>query len=115
MYLEDLYVVPEAQVTGLDSSLDMLKEAKATYPNIAFVEGDLAHFNPGQKVDCIFANAALQWVQAHELLILKLLGFLNSNGVLAIQIPNNFHCGAHQDRSCGYQENKEFLTFSLRL
>lgn len=86
----------DAKVIGLDSSLDMLKEARITYPNIEFIEGDLASFTPKEKIDCIFANASIQWISEHDKLIPRLLSFLKPNGVLAIQIPNNFHHPSHQ-------------------
>lgn len=87
---------PHAEVIGIDSSIDMLKEAKADYPHIHFIEGNIADFAPKQKVDCIFANASLQWLSHHDTLIPKLFGFLNPGGVLAIQMPNNFHSPSHQ-------------------
>lgn len=54
------------------------------------------HFNLTQKSDCIFSNAALQWVSNHEMLIPSLLNLLKPNGVLAIQMPNNWHCPSRQ-------------------
>ena len=87
---------PAAAVVGLDSSRDMLEQAKRDYANLQFIEGDLSTFAPTEKQDCIFSNAALQWVGDHETLIPKLAGFLNPGGVLAIQMPNNFHCPSHQ-------------------
>jgi trans-aconitate 2-methyltransferase len=87
---------PHARVVGLDSSRDMLAEAEKNYPQLEFRAGDLAQFNPAKKMDCIFANAALQWVGHHEVLLPKLLSHLNPGGVLAVQIPNNFHCPSHQ-------------------
>lgn len=87
---------PDAVVVGLDSSSNMLKAAKLTYPELEFVEGDLALFTPTEKIDCLFANASLQWLDHHETLIPRLLKFLSPGGMLAIQMPNNFHSGLHQ-------------------
>jgi trans-aconitate 2-methyltransferase len=87
---------PEAKVVGLDSSGDMLAQAKRDYPQLQFVEGDLSQFQPKEKLDCIFSNAALQWVGEHETLIPKLFQALKPGGVLAIQMPNNWHCPSHQ-------------------
>ncbi len=87
---------PQAKIVGLDSSRDMLEEAKKDYPELEFLQADLSDFSPTQKLDCIFTNAALQWVGGHEILIPKLLSFLKPGGILAIQIPNNFHCPSHQ-------------------
>ncbi len=87
---------PHAHVVGLDSSSDMLIAAKAAYPDITFVQGDIADFAPTEKIDCLFANASLQWLDEHETLIPKLLKFINTNGVFGIQMPNNFHAPTHQ-------------------
>lgn len=87
---------PHAKVIGLDSSLNMLETAKATYPEITFIQADIASFTPIEKMDCLFANASLQWLDNHETLIPKLLQSLKANGVLAIQMPNNFHAPTHQ-------------------
>lgn len=87
---------PQAKITGLDTSLDMLTEAKKSYPEINFIQEDITAFNPTEKVDCIFANASLQWLDDHEILIPKLLQYLNIGGMFGIQMPNNFHSPSHQ-------------------
>lgn len=87
---------PDAQIIGLDASPTMLAEAKSLYPNINFIEGDIKDFSPVEKVDCIFANASLQWLDEHQVIIPKLIGCLHSEGILAIQMPNNFHAATHQ-------------------
>ena len=107
---------PHARIVGLDSSLNMLKEAKAAYPELDFVEDDIASFTLTQKIDCLFANASFQWLNQHEILIPKLLGLLNPGGVLAIQMPNNFHSPMHQVsiRILHSQENWRHLLNHLR-
>ena len=87
---------PEATVIGIDSSEDMLQQAKNSYSDLHFIKDDLTYFNPEGEVDCIFANASLQWVSDHDTLIPKLLSFLTPGGVLAIQMPNNWHHPSHQ-------------------
>ncbi|MGB6976394.1 MAG: methyltransferase domain-containing protein [Gammaproteobacteria bacterium] len=87
---------PHAKIIGLDSSLDMLEQAKTSYPDIHFIEGDIAHFSPVEKIDCLLANASLQWLDQHEILIPKLLQFINPGGAFGIQMPNNFHVPTHQ-------------------
>jgi trans-aconitate 2-methyltransferase len=87
---------PSAEIIGIDSSKDMINEAKATHPNIHFTLGNIADFSPPGKIDCLFANASLQWLGRHEILIPQLLGHLNFGGVMAIQLPNNFHSPTHQ-------------------
>lgn len=88
---------PQANIVGLDSSVDMLHKAQTLYPNIHFVQENIAHFTPIEKIDCFFANASLQWLDDHATLIPKLFQFLSTNGVFAFQIPNNFHSPLHQN------------------
>src|SRR3990167_7891622 len=59
---------PHAKIIGLDSSLNMLEKAKASYPDIDFVKADIANFSPPEKIDFLFANASLQWVDEHKIL-----------------------------------------------
>lgn len=87
---------PDAQVTGLDSSADMLGEARIIGTDIHFVEADIANFLPDDSIDCLFANASLQWLDNHETVIPKLLGFLKPGGFFGFQMPNNFHSPSHQ-------------------
>lgn len=87
---------PEAKVIGVDSSDDMLDKARATHSDIEFIKGDIAHFAPTEKADIIFSNAALQWVDDHPQVFAHLIKQLNPNGILAVQMPNNFHNPSHQ-------------------
>src|SRR5215472_5948603 len=71
---------PQANIIGLDSSSAMLQEAKTSYPDTHFIKGDIASFSPAEKIDCLFANASLQWLDQHEILIPKLLQLLSPGG-----------------------------------
>lgn len=87
---------PKAKIVGIDASSNMLHAARQFYPDIAFVQGDIAQFSPAGKIDCLFANASLQWLNDHETLFPKLFRLLNVGGILALQMPNNFHAPSHQ-------------------
>ena len=52
-----------AAVIGLDSSPEMLAEARAHYPAIEFRLGDAADFAVEPPVDAVFSNAVLHWVK----------------------------------------------------
>ena len=52
-----------ATVTGLDSSPDMLVQARKNYPDIKFVQGDAAGFHVPETFDAVFSNAVLHWVK----------------------------------------------------
>ena len=106
---------PHAKIVGLDSSLDMLEEAKVSYPDINFIKGDIAHFSPIEKIDCLFANASLQWLDEHEILIPKLLQLINFGGAFGIQMPNNFHSPSHQVTIRILQNNAAWQPFLKNL
>lgn len=87
---------PEATVTGLDSSDDMLRDARQRLPNVAFELVDIGSWNPAQTYDVILANASLQWVPDHATLYPRLVSLLNQGGVLAVQTPDNLEEPAHR-------------------
>jgi trans-aconitate 2-methyltransferase len=87
---------PDAQVTGLDSSPDMVAKARARRPDLAFVEADLAAWTPEAAPDLIFANAVLQWLPDHAALLPRLAGFLAPGGCLAVQVPVNLEEPSHR-------------------
>jgi trans-aconitate 2-methyltransferase len=80
---------PDAEVIGLDSSPDMLAQARARLPNREFVEADLARWTPTRRTDLLFANAVFQWVPNHPAVLSRLLAGLPAGGVLAVQMPDN--------------------------
>jgi len=86
---------PKSQVTGVDSSPAMLEKAGALYPAIAWREADLEAWTPDEPADVIFSNAALHWIDRHEILFPRLASFLSPGGVLAVQIPFNFTAPIH--------------------
>ncbi|MBA8063660.1 trans-aconitate 2-methyltransferase [Citrobacter freundii] len=81
---------PSANITGVDSSPNMLNEARATLPNCHFVETDISEFRAEQPLDLLYANASLQWVPDHYELFPYLVSQLHRNGVLAVQMPDNW-------------------------
>ena len=87
---------PLARVIGVDSSENMLIRARDAYPTIEFVKADIADFSPPEKIDYLFANASLQWLQKHDALLPKLLDTIHVGGAFGFQMPNNFHCPTHQ-------------------
>ncbi len=80
---------PGAHVTGLDSSPDMLRQARERLPRCTFVAGDLATWMPEPGTDLLFGNAVFQWVPDHPNVLARLLRSLPAGGVLAVQMPDN--------------------------
>jgi trans-aconitate 2-methyltransferase len=88
---------PEATVTGVDNSPEMLR-ASATLPaahGLAFVAGDIAAWRPAAALDVAVSNAALHWVPDHGRLLPHLVGLLAPGGALAVQMPYNHREPCH--------------------
>ena len=78
-----------AEITGLDSSEEMLAKARADGPAALWVQGDIARWaeQEGEPFDIVFSNAALQWVPDHATLFPNLLRRVAPGGALAVQLP----------------------------
>ncbi len=86
---------PQARLTCVDSSPEMLAKARAQYPKAQFVQGDIARWRPAAPVDLLYSNAALHWLDGHDQLIPGLLEAVAPSGFLAIQMPRNFGAPSH--------------------
>jgi trans-aconitate 2-methyltransferase len=86
---------PDAQVTGVDSSQEMLAKAAAEASDIAFAHADLARWRPPRPADLIYSNAALHWIDNHAKFFPQLMQALAPGGVLAVQMPRNFSAPSH--------------------
>ena len=86
---------PEAAVTGVDSSADMLAKARIDSAGIAFEQADIAHWSAPAPADLIFTNATLHWLDDHAALLPRLAAQLAPKGVLAIQMPDNRQSPSH--------------------
>ncbi len=90
---------PDARIVGLDSSKDMLRQARQRLPHCEFIEADIEIWSqgkiPGESVDLMFANALFQWVPDHQAVMRRLTDFLPEGGVLAAQMPDNTREPSH--------------------
>lgn len=78
---------PDAAITGIDSSPNMIAKAKQAHPDLHFRLLDAASLDG--KYDLLYSNACLQWIPDHKTLIPYLMSRLNDGGILAVQIPIN--------------------------
>src|SRR5262249_21602694 len=58
-----------AEVVGLDSSAEMLQQARAAYGNLEIVQGDARAFSFAGPFDAVFSNAVLHWVPQADAVI----------------------------------------------
>ena len=87
---------PTAEVSGLDSSADMIEAARKRLPGLRFDLGGIATWDAAGPFDVILANAVLQWLPDHEALMPRLIGKLADGGALAVQMPDNLEEPAHR-------------------
>src|SRR5664279_3830109 len=89
---------PDARIIGVDNSPAMLAQARAEMPDRSrhtFVESDLGEWRPDDPVDLLYSNAALHWLPRHATLFPELAAMVADNGVLAVQMPDNFRAPSH--------------------
>lgn len=87
---------PQARVSGLDSSADMIAAARERLPQLRFELAEIDKWTAEGPFDVIFANAVLQWVPNHAMLLPALAGKLSAGGSLAIQMPDNLNEPSHR-------------------
>jgi trans-aconitate 2-methyltransferase len=92
---------PEARIIGVDSSHEMLDQARRNDSRgrveWTHVE-DVATWDPageGAPIDVITTNALLQWVPSHLELIPRWVDALAPGGWFAMQVPGNFTAPSH--------------------
>jgi trans-aconitate 2-methyltransferase len=88
---------PDAQVLGVDSSIDMISAAEPLKvpDRVEFVVADVRGWRPDTEIDIVVANAVLQWVPGHVGLLAGMAGWLAPGGAVAFQVPDNFAEPSH--------------------
>lgn len=87
---------PDAAVSGVDNSPEMLARAQQALPSARFECVAVEAWQPEGPVDLVFSNAALHWVGEHAQLFPRLMTTLADGGVLAVQMPGNFAAPSHR-------------------
>ena len=89
---------PGATIVGVDSSREMLDQARASAavgPKREWIEADIATFAPDEPVDVVYSNAALHWQDDHARLFPGIFDWVAPGGVLAVQMPDQFAAPSH--------------------
>ncbi len=84
---------PDAAVTGIDSSAEMVAAARAN--GVDAHRADVAGWTPAPDTDVVVANAVLHWLPQHRDLLPRWLWALPPGAELALQVPANFGAPSH--------------------
>jgi len=87
---------PQAKITGLDTSPDMLAQARERLPAAEFIQADIATWVPEPDTDVLYANASLQWLPDSLAVMQRLLQALPQGAALAVQMPDNVGEPSHR-------------------
>ncbi|WP_025110737.1 methyltransferase [Pseudomonas sp. H1h] len=79
---------PRAQLHGVDSSRQMLDQARCLPISAQWTECDLLDWHPGQPADLLLAAAVLHFIGDHQQMLPRLLGHLRPGGCLALHMPD---------------------------
>lgn len=85
----------EAEITGVDTSPEMLEKARGELPGVNWIEGSAENWTADAPVDVVYSNAALHWLGGHDTLFPHLVAQLAPGGTLAVQMPRNFAEPSH--------------------
>jgi len=86
---------PNARLTGVDASPDMLAKAKAI-EGIEWQQADLSTWNAQRPADLVYSNAAFHWLDDHHVLFPHLFNQVAPGGFLAVQMPRQHLKPSHQ-------------------
>ncbi len=86
---------PDARVSAIDSSDDMIRAARERLPEVFFERADVEDWRDPGPFDLILANAVLHWIPDHAGLLPRLGGALSDGGTLAVQMPDNLAEPSH--------------------
>src|SRR5262249_27524204 len=75
---------PDAEVTALDSSQEMVHKGSEKYPNFRWLSEDISRWaaNSTDSFDIVLSNAALHWVPNHSVVMPQLLNRVSPGGAL---------------------------------
>lgn len=74
-----------ANVTGIDSSAEMIMRARSKFPKIEFQQMDARQLEFDIEFDAIFSNAVLHWIPEKEMVIKGMNLLLRKNGRVVLE------------------------------
>jgi SAM-dependent methyltransferase len=74
-----------ATVVGIDSSVEMVAQARQNYPKLRFALADAANYRTAEPFDAVFSNAALHWIRPPEAVAASIAGALKPGGRLVAE------------------------------
>ncbi|MGE5191659.1 MAG: class I SAM-dependent methyltransferase [Deltaproteobacteria bacterium] len=69
-----------AEVVGIDSSPEMIDQARRSFPQLYFDVADARTFSLSEQFDAVFSNAVLHWVKEPELAVSRIRAALKPGG-----------------------------------
>ncbi|WP_028925229.1 trans-aconitate 2-methyltransferase [Pseudonocardia acaciae] len=84
---------PDAEVDALDSSAEMVADARAR--GVPARQADVRDWSPGPSDDVVVCNAVLQWIPEHPELVVRWVAAMPEGGWFAMQVPGNFASPSH--------------------
>src|SRR5437764_2781074 len=80
--------LPESEVLGIDSSVEMLRRAREQErEGLRFEQASIQEVEG--KWDLVFSHAAIHWIDDQRSLVPRLLSLVSTGGQLAVQLPSN--------------------------
>jgi trans-aconitate 2-methyltransferase len=86
----------ERRLVGVDSSPEMLADARRTEAHDVLVQTDVSAWTPAAPPALIFSNAALHWIGEHRSLLPRLASAVAPGGTLAVQMPHQNRAPSHR-------------------
>lgn len=74
-----------AMAVGIDSSAEMIAQARQNYPKLRFELADAAGYRAGEPFDAVFSNAALHWIRPPAAVAASIAAGLKQGGRLVAE------------------------------
>ncbi len=82
-----------ARVLGIDSSPDMVQQARGNYPDLQFEVADASQFRAPEPFDAVFSNAALHWMTKPEAVAAAIAAALKPGGRFVAELGGKGNVG----------------------